>query len=65
MFIDTMEDAAYVVFKGFSSKLTFLFVDFTFLESNTLVFTSLKLIISSISYTSNYIHIVICITINQ
>lgn len=65
MFVDTIEDAAYVVFKDFSSKLTFLFVDFTFLESNALVFTSLKLMISFISYTYNYIHIVIYITINQ
>lgn len=65
MFIDTIEDAAYVVFKDFSSKLTFLFVDFTFLESNALVFTSLKLMISFISYTYNYTHIVIYITINQ
>ena len=50
MFNGTMDDAAHVVFKDFSSKLNFLFVDFTFLESNTLVFTSLKLMISFISY---------------
>ena len=31
MFNGTMDDAAHVVFKYFSSKLNFLFVDFTFL----------------------------------
>ena len=58
MFNGTMDDAAHVVFKYFSSKLNFLFVDFTFLESNTLVFTSLKLMISFI-----YIYVTLSLSI--